>query len=228
MPAIHSSATTARSPDRSATARDAMRIVVRELGRVDYRPTYEAMRRFTAERTPDTPDELWVLEHPPVYTVGLAGRAEHLPRGASAIPVEHINRGGQITYHGPGQAIVYVLLDLARRGLKVRELVDLLEQSAIDLLAAHAIAAESMSGAPGVYVGGAKIAALGLRVQRGASYHGLSFNVDMDLAPFADIDPCGMPGLPVTQAKTLGIADSTMDIGRRLAARLAQLIESRN
>jgi len=228
MPAIHSSATTARSPDRSATARDAMRIVVRELGRVDYRPTYEAMRRFTAERTPDTPDELWVLEHPPVYTVGLAGRAEHLPRGASAIPVEHINRGGQITYHGPGQAIVYVLLDLARRGLKVRELVDLLEQSAIDLLAAHAIAAERMSGAPGVYVGEAKIAALGLRVQRGASYHGLSFNVDMDLAPFADIDPCGMPGLPVTQAKTLGIADSTMDIGRRLAARLAQLIESRN
>jgi len=199
---------------------------VRELGRVDYRPTFEAMRRFASTRTPETADELWVLEHPPVYTLGLAGRDAHLPRGDNAIPVERIDRGGQITYHGPGQAIVYVLVDLARRGLKVRGLVHLLEQTAIDFLAAHAIRAERLSGAPGVYVDGAKIAALGLRVQRGASYHGLSFNVDMDLSPFDAIDPCGMPGLPVTQASALGINTSTNEVGRQLAARLAELIEA--
>jgi lipoyl(octanoyl) transferase len=182
------------------------------------------MKRFTAARTPDTPDELWIVQHPPVYTVGQAGRAAHLPR-YGAIPVERIDRGGQITYHGPGQAIVYALLDLPRRGLKVRELVERLEQAVIDLLGPYNVEAHRRSGAPGVYVAGAKIGALGLRVRHGCSYHGIALNVDMDLAPFAAIDPCGYPGLAVTQCRDLGIADSADALGERLAARIAALIE---
>jgi lipoyl(octanoyl) transferase len=197
--------------------------VLRRLGVAEYAPTYEAMQRFTAGRTPDTPDELWIVQHPPVYTVGQAGRPEHFPRD-SRIPLVRIDRGGQITYHGPGQAIVYTLLDLSRRGLKVRDLVCRLEQAVIDLLASYNVPAERRAGAPGVYVRGAKVAALGLRVRRGCSYHGAALNVDMDLAPFAAIDPCGYPGLAVTQCRDLGIGASAEELGDDLAARIAARI----
>jgi len=198
--------------------------IVRHLGIAEYAPTYQAMRRFTDLRGPATPDELWVLEHPPVYTVGIAGRAEHFPR-ASAIPVERVDRGGQITYHGPGQAIVYALVDLARRSLTVRGMVTLLEQAVIDTLAARDVRAARRSGAPGVYVDGSKIAALGLRVRRGCCYHGVALNANMDLAPFSAIDPCGYPGLKVAQTSALGIAAGTEEIGHALAERIAGLIE---
>jgi lipoyl(octanoyl) transferase len=198
--------------------------IVKVLGVVPYTPTYEAMRRFTETRGPATPDELWILEHPPVYTVGVAGRKEHFPSGAE-IPIEHIDRGGQITYHGPGQAIVYALVDLARRGLTVRAMVTAIEQAVIDVLAAHDVRAERRGGAPGVYVNGAKVAALGLRVRRGCCYHGVALNVSMDLAPFSAIDPCGYPGLAVTQTSALGIAAGPEQIGRALAERISRLIE---
>lgn len=198
--------------------------VVKHLGLVDYAATYAAMRRFTDSRGPTTPDELWVLEHPPVYTVGLAGRKEHFPR-STEIPLERVDRGGQITYHGPGQAIVYALVDLARRGLTVRAMVTAIEQAVIDTLAAHGVAARRKSGAPGVYVSGAKIAALGLRVRRGCCYHGVALNVDMDLAPFSAIDPCGYPGLAVTQTSALGVVAGTGGLGRTLAERIARFIE---
>lgn len=199
--------------------------IIRSLGLADYLAVYDAMRRFTDARGTATTDELWVLEHPPVYTVGLAGRNEHLPRG-SEIPLEHIDRGGQITYHGPGQAIVYVLVDLARHGLTVRGMVNLIEGAVIDTLAAHGVRAARKPGAPGVYVEGAKIAALGLRVRRGRCYHGVALNVRMDLEPFSAIDPCGYPGLAVTQTSALGIAHSAEELGRELASRIARLIQS--
>ncbi|MHB0974359.1 MAG: lipoyl(octanoyl) transferase LipB [Thiobacillus sp.] len=178
--------------------------IVRSLGRVEYEPTWRAMQDFTARRLPDTPDELWLLEHPPVYTQGQAGRPEHLI-AATGIPVVPIDRGGQITYHGPGQLVAYVLVDLRRRGYGIRELVARMEQAVIDVLAAHGVAAGRLAGAPGVYVGGAKIAALGLRVKHGCTYHGLAFNVDMELAPFAAINPCGYAGMRVTQCRDLGV-----------------------
>ena len=181
------------------------------------------MRRYADARGPATADELWVLEHPPVYTVGLAGRAEHLPRG-SAIPLQRVDRGGQITYHGPGQAIVYTLVDLGRRGLTVRSLVRLIEQAVIDLLEEHGVSAARRSGAPGIYVDGAKIAALGLRVRRGCSYHGVALNVDMDLTPFDAIDPCGYPGLAVTQTTALGVRAGVAELGDALARRIAGLL----
>jgi lipoyl(octanoyl) transferase len=184
---------------------------------VPYDHAYAAMRRFTATRNASTADELWLLEHPPVYTVGQAGRLEHLLR-ETAIPVARVDRGGQITFHGPGQLVAYVLLDLRRRGLTVRRLVAALEQAVIDLLAGYRIEGERRPGAPGVYVGGAKIAALGLRVRNGCSYHGLALNVAMDLAPFRDIDPCGYAGLQVTQLTALGAAASAADVADRLAA----------
>jgi lipoyl(octanoyl) transferase len=178
------------------------------------------MRSFTAARTPDTPDELWVLQHPPVYTVGVAGRAQHLPRERDDIPVVRIDRGGQITYHGPGQVVVYVLLDMKRRGLVVRPLVRRLEQAVIDLLHDYGISATGRVDAPGVYVGAAKIAALGLRVTRGCCYHGLALNVDMDLSPFEAIDPCGYPGLAVTQLRDLGINESLDSVMERLVLKV--------
>ncbi len=180
-------------------------LIVRHLGRVAYEPTWRAMQDFTARRDADTPDELWLLEHPPVYTQGQAGKPEHLI-APTAIPVLPIDRGGQITYHGPGQVVAYLLIDLRRRGYGIRELVTRMEQAVINLLARHGVAAERMAGAPGVYVAGAKIAALGLRVKRGCTYHGLALNVDMDLGPFAAINPCGYPGMAVTQCRTLGVA----------------------
>jgi lipoyl(octanoyl) transferase len=173
------------------------------LGRRDYAPTWHAMQQFTAQRTTDTPDEIWLVEHPPVYTQGLNGKAEHLLT-PGAIPVVQTDRGGQITYHGPGQLLAYVLVDLKRKGWGVRDLVSRLEQAVIDLLHDYGISAVARRDAPGVYVDGAKIAALGLRVKRGCSYHGLSFNVDMDLEPFSRINPCGYAGLPVTHLRALG------------------------
>lgn len=215
----------ALAPETARRPRVAPGVRVRRLGRVDYVPTYEAMRRFTETRLASTPDELWVLEHPPVYTVGLAGRPEHLPQG-SIIALERVDRGGQVTYHGPGQAIVYTLVDLGRRRLTVRALVRLLEQAVIDVLAERGVAAARRTGAPGVYVGEEKIAALGLRVRRGCSYHGVALNVDMDLAPFRAIDPCGYPGLAITQAAALGVRDGADALGAALAARIAALLEA--
>ena len=189
---------------------------VRRLGRAEYEPTSRAMQAFTAGRSADAPDEIWLLEHPPVYTLGVAGRAQHLPRAANGIPVVRTDRGGQITYHGPGQIVLYALLDLRRRGLAVRPLVRLLEHSVMDLLADYGILAAARVEAPGVYVDGAKIAALGLRIRNGCCYHGLAFNVDMDLTPFRVIDPCGYPGLAVTQARDLGITDNLELLGEKL------------
>jgi lipoyl(octanoyl) transferase len=184
------------------------------------------MRRFTAERGSSTPDELWVLEHPPVYTSGIAARPQHFPK-TSAIPLVRSDRGGQITYHGPGQAIVYTLVDLEQRRLTVRGMVALIEQAVIETLAQCGVSADRKTGAPGVYVGGAKIAALGLRVRRGGCYHGVALNVDMDLAPFSDIDPCGYPGLDVTQTSAHGVAANAQELGEALARRIAQLLEAR-
>jgi len=198
-------------------------IVVKHLGRVEYEPTWRAMQAFTAARSEATPDELWVLEHPPVFTLGQAGKREHLLQ-ATDIPVIPIDRGGQITYHGPGQAVLYVLVDLKRRGYGVKELVNRMEQAVMDVLAESGVQAVREPGAPGVYVAGAKIAALGLRIKQGRSYHGLALNVDMDLAPFALINPCGYPGRAVTQMRDLGIAGDAASIGRRLAEKLAHAI----
>jgi lipoyl(octanoyl) transferase len=178
------------------------------------------MRRFTAARDAFTPDELWLLEHPPVYTLGQAARLAHLRR-ATTIPVERVDRGGQITYHGPGQVVGYALVDLRRRGFTVRRLVAALEQAVIDLLGGYRIAGERRPGAPGVYVGGAKIAALGLRVRNGCSYHGVALNVAMDLAPFRDIDPCGYAGLAVTQLAELGVTAGVAEVADRFGARIA-------
>ena len=187
------------------------------LGRMDYGLALEAMRAFTAERGPDTPDELWVLEHAPVYTLGQGADPAFGPKIDNGIPVVRAERGGEITYHGPGQVVLYTLVDLARRGLKVGQFVRLLERSVIDLLSENGISSNTLPKAPGVYVSGAKIAALGLRVSRGRTFHGLALNVDMDLAPFAAIDPCGYPGLAVTQCRDLGILDSQEILGSRLA-----------
>lgn len=195
---------------------------VRQLGKVDYRVALEAMRDFTARRTAATDDELWLLEHPPVYTLGLGADTAHGPRGDNAIPVVRVERGGEVTYHGPGQVVLYTLVDLARRGLKVRAFVAMLEQSVIDLLAENHVSAVRRPGAPGVYVGGAKIAALGIRVARGCAFHGLALNVDLDLAPFDAIDPCGYPGLAVTRTCDLGIAGTPAELGGRLAQILAE------
>ena len=200
--------------------------LIRSLGLTDYAVGYDAMRRFTAERGATTPDELWQLEHPSVYTVGVAARPEHFPK-SSAIPLVHTDRGGQITHHGPGQAIVYTLVDLARRRLTVRGMVSLIEQAVIDLLAERGITAMRKPGAPGVYVSGAKIAALGLRVRRGCCYHGVALNVAMDLEPFSDIDPCGYPGLAVTQTSAHGIAADAKELGGALAERIASLLCAR-
>jgi lipoyl(octanoyl) transferase len=213
----------ALAPEAARRPRAAPGVRVRRLGLAVYVPTCEAMRRFTEARDAVTSDELWIVQHTPVYTVGLAGRKEHFPREAH-IPIERVDRGGQITYHGPGQAIVYTLVDLTRRNLTVRGLVRLLEQAVIDVLAGRGVTAERRSGAPGIYVDGAKIAALGLRVRRGCAYHGVALNVDMDLAPFSAIDPCGYPGLEVTQTSALGIRADADALGAALAVRIETLL----
>jgi lipoyl(octanoyl) transferase len=194
-------------------------VILRQLGCVDYTATFEAMKEFTASRDENTPDEFWLCEHPPVFTQGLSGRPEHLLRDIG-IPVVQIDRGGQITYHGPGQVVIYLLLDLSRRDLKVRELVHKIEQAVIDLLADYGIKAGRKESAPGVYVAAAKIAALGLRIKHGCSYHGVALNVDMDLAPFDAINPCGYAGLRVTQLRDLCGEDDTERASQRLANQL--------
>lgn len=196
---------------------------VKRLGLVPYEPAWEAMRAFTDARGRATPDELWLLQHPPTYTLGQAGKPEHLLRQTD-IPLVKIDRGGQITYHGPGQVVVYLLIDLHRRGLKVRELVSLMEQALIDCLAAYGLTAERKAGAPGVYVAGDKIAALGLRVRNGCSYHGLALNVHMDLAPFTWINPCGYSGLRTIQMADFGITETAEEVGERLLDHLAGLL----
>jgi len=201
-----------------------MSMIVRWLGRVDYAPTWQAMRDFTDARNAATSDELWLLEHPPVFTLGMAADPGHV-LDAGDIPVVQTDRGGQVTYHGPGQLIAYPLLDLKRNGLTVRDLVTLLEQSVIDLVAPAGIEAVGRRDAPGVYVQGRKLAALGLRVRRGASYHGLALNVELDPAPFARINPCGMAGLAVTTLRELGIDWTVEGAGRRLAERIAARLE---
>ncbi len=198
-------------------------IRLRRLGVQAYGSVWRAMQGFTAERGEDTPDELWLVQHPPVFTMGLNAKAEHL-LAPGAIPVVNVDRGGQVTYHGPGQIVLYPLLDLNRLRIGVRELVRAMEQAVIDLLAARGIAAEGRTDAPGVYVGEAKIAALGLRVKRGRSYHGLALNVDLDLEPFSRINPCGYAGMPVTRTRDLGIADGPDALGEALAGHLLDIL----
>ena len=194
---------------------------VRRLGRVAYEDTFAHMRAFTDARTAETPDEIWLLEHPPVYTLGV--RAKPI-RPANDVPLASTDRGGDITYHGPGQPVIYTLIDLTRRGLGIRALVHTLEQAVIDSLAELDIRAERQQGAPGVYVDGRKIASLGLRVRAGRSYHGLSFNADMDLAPFRAIDPCGYPGLEVTHLAALYPGITPAAAGERLLAQVLRLL----
>ena len=181
------------------------------------------MQEFTRARTPDTPDQLWLVEHPSVFTLGLAGRPEHV-LNAGDIPVVKSDRGGQVTFHGPGQVVAYPLVDLKRAGYGIREMVRRLEQSVIDLLASYRIAAERRDGMPGVYVAGAKIAAVGLRVSRGCTYHGISLNTDLDLAPFSRIDPCGYPGLASTRLADHGVGDNSGLVRDKLATSLQRCL----
>jgi len=183
-------------------------LLLRHLGRCDYLQVFTAMRAFTASRDAATLDELWWVEHPPIFTQGMAGKPEHL-LAPGAIPIMQTDRGGQVTYHGPGQLVVYCLLDVRRLGFGVRALVSALERAVIDFLDAHQVTAQARPDAPGVYVAGAKVASLGLRIRQGCSYHGLSLNVNMDLEPFSRINPCGYPGLQVTQLRELGV---TLDL----------------
>lgn len=214
---------------RPAAARPtaAASLVVRRLGRRDYTATWAQMQAFTAARTAASADELWLVEHPPVYTLGRNGKEGHV-RDAGTIPVVRSDRGGQVTYHGPGQLVAYCLLDLRRRALGVRGLVTAMEQSVIALLADQGIDAAARCDAPGVYVGGRKIAALGLRIRQGYSYHGLSFNVAMDLTPFHRIDPCGYAGMQVTQLCDEGGHNDTVLAGRQLAAALGARLAYRD
>jgi lipoyl(octanoyl) transferase len=214
-----------------------MSFLVKHLGLADYESTYQAMRDFTQQRDSDTPDEIWILEHPPVFTLGLAGDAGNLHSPSNDIPLVQVDRGGEITYHGPGQIVVYLMLDLRRLGIFVKELVSRIEQALIDTLADFAIQAERHAGAPGIYIAqessmqieyrGAKIAALGLKVSKGCSYHGLALNVSTDLAAFARIHPCGYEGLRTIDMQTLGIKDNIDIISRTLLGHLQkQLISS--
>jgi len=195
---------------------------VRELGLQAYEPVWHAMQDFTNQRTADTADELWLVQHPPVFTQGQAGKAEHLLLPGD-IPVVQVDRGGQVTYHGPGQLVAYPLVDVRRLGLGVRELVSRIEQSLIDLLASYGVSAEARADAPGVYVDGAKIASLGLRIRHGRSFHGLALNVDMDLQPFQRINPCGYAGLRMTQLADLVAGPLAMhEVSARLRGQLCK------
>jgi len=211
-----------------------MTVLIKHLGLADYQSTYEAMRVFTKERNSDTPDEIWLLEHPPVFTLGLAGDASNLHSPSNQIPMVQVDRGGEITYHGPGQIVVYLLLDLKRLGIFVKELVSRIEQSVIDTLADFDIQAERKPGAPGIYVAkqagipsewvGAKIAALGLKVSKSCSYHGLALNVATDLEAFGRIHPCGYEGLRTVDMQTLGIKDNIDTISQKLLQHLQKQI----
>ncbi len=214
-----------------------MSFLVKHLGVADYEASYQAMRDFTQQRGSDTPDEIWILEHPPVFTLGLAGDASNLHSPSNQIPLVQVDRGGEITYHGPGQIVVYLLLDLRRLGIFVKELVFRIEQALIDTLADFGVQAERHTGAPGIYIAqegalpleyrGAKIAALGLKVSKGCSYHGLALNVATDLTAFARIHPCGYEGLRTVDMQTLGIKDNMDIISQTLLGHLQkQLISS--
>ena len=197
-------------------------LFVRRLGLMDYEPVWRAMQAFTDQRDVDTPDELWLVEHPPVFTQGQAGRAEHL-LAPGDIPVIQVDRGGQVTYHGPGQLVAYPLIDISRAKIGVRALVKGIEQVVIDVLKSYGVDAQLLEGAPGVYIDGVKIASLGLRIRRGKSFHGLSFNINMDLEPFQRINPCGFKGLQVTNLSA--IADVSMDeVENRLITGLSQVL----
>jgi lipoyl(octanoyl) transferase len=202
---------------RPASGEDFLRI--QRMGRVEYLPVWRAMQQFTDERTAATPDEVWLVEHPPVFTQGQAGKAEHV-LAPGDIPVVQVDRGGQVTFHGPGQVVAYILADIRRRGMGVRTLVTRIEEAIIRVLGHYGVSGERVCGAPGIYVGGAKIAALGLRIRRGCSFHGLAFNVDMDLEPFRRINPCGYRGLEVTQLVSFTAA-RTSDIENLLVNELA-------
>ncbi len=197
------------------------RFIIKPMGMVDYNSTWQAMKDFTAGRTPLADDEIWLLQHPPVYTQGIAGRPEHL-LVESDIPVIKTDRGGQITYHGPGQLIAYLLLDVRRLKLGIRELVRRMENAVIRVLADYDIQAQGRIDAPGVYVGTAKIASLGLKIKKNFCYHGIALNVDMDMQPFAAINPCGYAGMPVTQMKDQGVVDGLDRIQCKLAHHLQQ------
>ena len=201
-------------------------LCVKCLGTTEYVSTWRAMQDFTVRRNADTGDELWLLQHLPVYTLGLNGKPERLPQD-SAISVIKTDRGGQITYHGPGQIIAYLLLDMKRLNIGARGLVRRMEQSVIDLLEDYGISAQSRIDAPGVYVNGSKIAALGLRIRQGCCYHGLALNVDMDLRPFRVINPCGHPGMQVTQLRDLGVVDSLDRISEKLSEKLTYHLHKR-
>src|SRR6202051_1120813 len=215
---------------RPASGARAQPVNIRWRGLEPYSSSFDAMRAFTETRTPDTTDEIWLVEHPPVFTLGLARDPAHLLHPASDIPLVKVDRGGQITYHGPGQVVAYLLLDLRRRKLMVRELVQRIEAGVIETLASYNLATERKERAPGIYVAptppqfahaGAKIAALGLKIRNGCSYHGVSLNVKMDLQPFLAINPCGYAGLETVDMATLGVAAGWGDVARMLAARLA-------
>jgi lipoyl(octanoyl) transferase len=195
------------------------RLGFRELGQVPYEPTWHAMQHFTDSRVVDTPDEIWLLEHPPVFTQGQAGKAEHVLFPGD-IPVVKVDRGGQVTYHGPGQLVAYLMLDVRRSSLGVRELVSRIELSLIELLASYGVQAEAKPDAPGVYVDGAKIASLGLRIRNGRSFHGLALNVDMDLQPFQRINPCGYAGMAMTQLRDQVGPIEFAEVSARLRAQL--------
>lgn len=200
---------------------------VRELGLAEYEPTWRAMQAFTAARGPQTQDELWLLEHPPVFTLGVSGKHMHV-LAPGPIPVLSVDRGGQVTYHGPGQVVAYVLVDLRRRGIGVRSMVSVLENAVIRVLTEHGIEARARREAPGVYVGEAKIAAVGLRVRRGCTYHGLAFNIAMDLEPFSRINPCGYAGLQVTDMRQQGVTLSADAVGQKLARALTHELRARS
>ncbi len=201
-----------------------MTVLARWLGQVPYEPTWRAMQRLTDERGPNTPDEFWFLEHPPVYTLGMAGRDEHVLT-AGEIPVVRIDRGGQVTYHGPGQLVVYPLVDVRRLGLGVRALVTALETAIVDCVAEYGVQAYPRPEAPGVYVEGRKLASIGLRIRHGSSYHGLALNVMMDLEPFLRIDPCGYAGLEVTDMARLGHKATLLGMGQQLLPHLARTLK---
>ena len=190
-------------------------LIVRQLGRQDYEPLWRRMQTFTDERDASTPDELWFTEHPPVFTLGVNADQQHI-LAPGDIPVVQIDRGGQVTYHGPGQLMIYPLIDLRRRGLGVRDLVTALEQSVVDLLADRSIAARARKDAPGVYTGDVKVASVGLRIRRGCSFHGMALNVDVDLEPFSRINPCGFANLELTDLKRLGAGEDPVEVSQRL------------
>jgi lipoyl(octanoyl) transferase len=199
-------------------------LIIHHLGQVDYETAWHDMQLFTASRESNTPDELWFLEHPPVFTLGRNGKQEYL-HSTGGIPVLKVDRGGQVTYHGPGQLVVYTLLNINRRQLGVQSLVRLLEQAVIDLCADYGIDAQRREKAPGVYVDNCKLAALGLRVRKGCTFHGLSLNIDMDLAPFSRIDPCGYRDLEVTQLRNLGVKASTETVTWQFQDHLERLLK---